>query len=257
MASAARMPTLGHRPVTARHQEAPMTIRALLFDKDGTFVDFDLTWGPAAFRVMERMAKGDRTSVERLMAVSHFDEAAMRFRPTSPLVAGSSADYGPLWAEALGQPFSAAVTDEMDMLFVEEGLAGLTPIGDPAGAIGALKARGLTLGVVTNDSENGARHQTARLGIDHHFDYIVGWDSGHGRKPAPGQITAFLDAFGMRPEEVAMIGDSLHDMHAARAAGVIAVGVTSGPLVPDDFERHADVVLSSLMDIAGWLDARG
>lgn len=231
-----------------------MTLRAILFDKDGTFVDFDRTWGPAAFRVMSRMAGGDRARVERLMAVSHYDEARLRFLPTSPLVAGSSADYGPLWAEAIGVPFSPQVTDEMDRLFVEEGLAGLAPIGDPEAAIGALKRRGLVLGVVTNDSENGARHQTAALKIDHHFDYIVGWDSGHGRKPAPGQITAFLDAYGMKPTEVAMIGDSLHDMHAARAAGVVAVGVTSGPLVPEDFERHADVVLPSIMEIESWLD---
>ncbi|MDP2801841.1 MAG: HAD-IA family hydrolase [Phreatobacter sp.] len=233
-----------------------MTIRAILFDKDGTFVDFDKTWGPAAFRVMDRIARGDRGKIERLMQVSDFDEAGMRFRPTSPLVAGSSADYGPLWAEAIGVPFSKAVTDEMDVLFVEEGLAGLTPIGDPAGAIGGLKARGLVLGVVTNDSENGARSQTARLGIDHHFDFIVGWDSGHGRKPAPGQIHAFLDAWSMAPHEVAMIGDSLHDMHAARAAGVVAVGVTTGPLVPADFALHADVVLPSFMDVADWLDRR-
>ena len=54
-----------------------------------------------------------------------------------------------------------------------------------------------------------------------------------------------------------MVGDSLHDMHAARAAGVIAVGVTSGPLVPENFEDHADVVLETFMDLAGWLDARG
>lgn len=234
-----------------------MTLRAILFDKDGTFVDFDRTWGPAAFRVMERMARGDRARVERLMAVSQFDEMLMRFRPTSPLVAGSSADYGPLWAEALGVPFGPAVTEEMDVLFVEEGLAGLTPIGDPAGVIGALKARGLVLGVVTNDSERGARSQTARLGIDHHFDFVAGWDSGHGRKPAPGQINAFLDAWKMAPHEVAMIGDSLHDMHAARAAGVLAVGVASGPLVPDDFESHADVVLPSIMELAAWLEARG
>jgi len=234
-----------------------MTIRAILFDKDGTFVDFDRTWGPAAFRVMERMAKGDRSGLERLMAVSQFDEATMRFRPTSPLVAGSSADYGPLWAEALGRPFSKAFTDEMDVLFVEEGLAGLTPIGDPVGAIGALKARGFVLGVVTNDSENGARSQTARLGIDHHFDFIVGWDSGHGRKPAPGQITAFLDAWQMAPQEVVLVGDSLHDMHAARAAGIIAVGVTSGPLVPEGFADHADVVLPSFMELEAWLDSRG
>jgi phosphoglycolate phosphatase len=234
-----------------------MTLRAILLDKDGTFVDFDRTWGPAAFRVMERMAGGDRGRIERLMAVSQFDEAAMRFRPTSPLVAGSSADYGPLWAEALGIPFSSAVTDAMDRLFVEEGLAGLTAIGDPPAVMAALKARGLVLGIVTNDSENGARHQAARLGIDHHFDFIVGWDSGHGRKPGPGQIEAFLRIHGMAAQEVAMVGDSLHDMHAARAAGVLAIGVETGPLVPADLHLHADIVLPSIMDLAGWLDSRG
>ncbi|WP_204273949.1 hypothetical protein, partial [Stenotrophomonas maltophilia] len=72
-----------------------MTLRAILFDKDGTFVDFDKTWGPAAFRVMSQMARGDRGKLERLMAVSHYDEAVLRFRSSSPLVAGSSADYGP------------------------------------------------------------------------------------------------------------------------------------------------------------------
>lgn len=233
-----------------------MTLRAILFDKDGTLVDFDRTWGPAAYRVMDRMARGDRAALDRLMAVSHYDAAAMRLLPTSPLVAGSSADYGPLWAQALGVVFSAAVTGEMDSLFVEEGLAGLTAIGDPARAMTALKGRGLVLGIVTNDSETGARSQAEKLGIAHHFDFIAGWDSGHGRKPAPGQITAFLDAFAMAPHEVAMIGDSLHDMQAARAAGVVAVGVTSGPLVPENFAAHADVVLASFMDLEGWLEAR-
>lgn len=233
-----------------------MTLRAILFDKDGTFVDFDKTWGPAAFRVMSQMARGDRGKLERLMAVSHYDETIMRFRPSSPLVAGSSADYGPLWAEAIGVPFSSAVTEEMDRLFVLEGIAALAPIGDPLAVMTDMKARGYVLGVVTNDSENGARHQTAALKIDHHFDYIVGWDSGHGRKPAPGQITAFLDAYGMKPEEVALVGDSLHDMHAARAAGIVAVGVTSGPLVPEGFADHADIVLGSIMELGGWLDGR-
>jgi phosphoglycolate phosphatase len=235
----------------------PAPLRAILLDKDGTFVDFDRTWGPAAFRVMSRMAGGDRLRIERLMDVSHYDEQAMRFRPTSPLVAGSSADYGPLWADAIGVPFSSAVTDEMDRLFVAEGLAGLVAIGDPRAVMTDLKRRGLVLGVVTNDSENGARSQVTALGIDHHFDFLVGWDSGHGRKPEAGQIQAFLDRHGMAPHEVAMVGDSLHDMHAARKAGVVAVGVTSGPLVPDAFETHADVVLGSIMELGAWLDARG
>ncbi|WP_204317319.1 hypothetical protein, partial [Serratia marcescens] len=74
------------------------------------------------------------------MAVSHYDEAVLRFRSSSPLVAGSSADYGPLWAEAIGVPFSSAVTEEMDRLFVQEGIAALAPIGDPLAVMTDMKA---------------------------------------------------------------------------------------------------------------------
>lgn len=229
-------------------------MKAILFDKDGTFVDFDRTWGPAALRVMEAMAGADRDALARLVAVSHYDLAALRFRPTSPLVAGSSADYGPLWADALGVPFSADVTDAMDRLFVQEGLAGLAPIGEPARLFARLKARGLALGVVTNDSETGAVAQCERLGLLGHVDFLAGWDSGFGRKPAPGQITAFLDRFGLSGGEVAMVGDSLHDIRAARAAGVLAVGVSTGPVVTEEFEREAHVVLPSIMTIEAWLD---
>lgn len=231
-----------------------MTLRALLFDKDGTLVDFDATWGPAAYDVMTAMAGDDRAALERLMHVSHYDETSRRFKPTSPLVAGSSGDYGPVWAEALRRPFSTDVTDEMDRRFVEAGLIHLSPIGDPAGVLTALKGRGLALGIVTNDSEAGARSQARALGIDHHLDYVVGWDSGFGRKPAPGQIHAYLERTGLPAHAVAMIGDSLHDLHAARAAGVLAVGVETGPIIPEGFAEAADVVLPSIMALEDWLD---
>jgi phosphoglycolate phosphatase len=51
-------------------------------------------------------------------------------------------------------------------------------------------------------------------------------------------------------------GNSAANCNAARAAGVVAVGVTTGPLVPADFAIHADVVLPSFMDVAAWLDQR-
>lgn len=233
---------------------APVEPRAVLFDKDGTFVDFDRTWGPAALAVMRGMAGGDDTKLGRLVEVSHYDLANLRFMPSSPLVAGSSADYGRLWAEALGVPFSSAVTDEMDRRFVAEGLAALAPIGDPKALFARLKARGLLIGVVTNDSETGARSQCSALGLDSHVDFFSGWDSGHGRKPAPGQIVAFLDRHDVSPVETIMVGDSLHDVHAARAAGVFALGVKSGPLVAKGFHAACDAVIASINDLEAFLD---
>ena len=54
----------------------------ILFDKDGTLVDFDRTWGPAAHAVMATLTGGDRGRFEDLMRVSHYVEAERRFLPT-------------------------------------------------------------------------------------------------------------------------------------------------------------------------------
>src|SRR3954469_21141904 len=100
-----------------RQPDRAMTIKAILFDKDGTLIDFDATWGPAAYEVMRALAGADDEAFAELVRVSEYILDERRFLPTSPLVAGSSASYGPLWAQALGRPASLDLYREMDELF--------------------------------------------------------------------------------------------------------------------------------------------
>ena len=72
-----------------------MAIRAILFDKDGTLVDFQRTWGPATHAVIAHLAAGDHATYERLAVVSGFIAADRRFLPGSPLIAGATPDYRP------------------------------------------------------------------------------------------------------------------------------------------------------------------
>lgn len=237
-----------------------MTIKALLFDKDGTLIDFDRTWGPAAFEVMRVMAAGDEAAFARLVAVSEYVLAERRFRPTSPLVAGSSAQYGPLWAEALGREPSPAFFGEMDDLFRAFGLRSLAPIGDPLAVLAQLAGQGLHLGIATNDAESSALAQAEAMGLMPLMSFVAGYDSGYGAKPGPGMVSAFVDRLGLRPGEVALVGDSIHDLVAARAAGVVAIAVLTGPLKLDargEIEPHADHILCSIADLPAWLDGLG
>jgi phosphoglycolate phosphatase len=231
-----------------------MPIAAILFDKDGTLIDFDGTWGPATYAVMRTLAKGDEAAMARQAAALHFSLETRRFLLTSPLIAGSSASYGSVWGEALGRSDLDALRREIDELTAVESLKALTPIGRPSDVLASLRARGLRLGLATNDSEASARRQVAALGLADHLDFIAGYDSGHGGKPAPGMALAFARQIGVAPAEIAMVGDTLHDLRAARAAGALAVAVLTGPATIEDLVNEADHVLDDIGGLVALVD---
>jgi phosphoglycolate phosphatase len=141
----------------------------------------------------------------------------------------------------------------MDGIFAEEATARVVALGEPGRILSELKAEGYRLGLVTNDSEIGARMHCDRLSLSDLFDCIIGYDSGHGRKPEPGQLAAFARLHGIPPEETALVGDSLHDLHAARAAGVTAIAVLSGLASAEELAGHADHVIPDIMALPGLL----
>ncbi|WP_341895499.1 HAD family hydrolase [Ferrovibrio terrae] len=232
-----------------------MTIRALLFDKDGTLVDVDRTWGPAAWDVMTDLAAGNRAHLDALISCSHYMEDERRFRASSPLLAGAPDDYADDWAAALGQPPDAGFRRDLSQRLGDAGLRHLTPLGALPKIFADLESHGLPIGLATNHGAGGARLQLRQLGIESYFNFVAGSDSGFGRKPAPGMVLAFAAATGLSPANIALIGDSFHDMHAAHAAGAVAVGVASGLIPYDDLAAEADLMIESLGDLAGLLQA--
>ncbi|MHB2166929.1 HAD family hydrolase [Alsobacter sp. R-9] len=221
-------------------------LKGILFDKDGTLIDFDLTWGPAAYEVMREMAEGNEAVFRRLAELNHLVIEEKRFLRTSPLVAGTSSSYGHLWAEALGRENHPDLHAEMDRRLRDWGLRTMAPIGEPRAVLEQLVAAGYRLGIATNDAEASAIAQAEVMGLGPHLDFIAGYDSGHGEKPEPGMVLAFARAIGAAPSEVALVGDSTHDLHAARKAGAVAIAVLSGPAPREELEPHADLVVDSI-----------
>src|SRR5207253_5232641 len=129
-----------------------MPIRAILFDKDGTLVDFQRTWGPATHLALTKLSNGDSTTFERLCAVSLYEPVERRLLPGSPVVIETTYGYGKLWAEVLGVALTPEFVDRIDDMYFQTTLDHLTPIGDVKALLSNLAARGLRLGLMTNDA---------------------------------------------------------------------------------------------------------
>ena len=230
-------------------------LRAVLFDKDGTLIDFQATWAPTFHTLIEQVAEGDHQVMERLAKVSGYRLADRRFEPDSVLVAGTNCDVADAWGAVLGIDDVEPMFQEIDARIGTMSLPHLTPFDDLVPVLDALAARNLALGVATNDSEASARVQLAALGLDDRFAAVIGADSGHGAKPDPGMVTGFCARLDLDPQSVVMVGDSLHDMHAGRAAGARTVAVTTGTVSAAVLSDHADHVAGSLTEALFWIEA--
>jgi phosphoglycolate phosphatase len=234
-----------------------MPIRAILFDKDGTLVDFQRTWGPATYKVITRLCNGDANAFERLAAVSLYDPAQQRLLPGSPVVIETTYGYGKLWAQALGIPVTPEFINYIDALFFQETLDHLTPMGDVKVLLQRFRVRGYRLGLMTNDADTNTHAQLRQLGIDGLLEFVAAYDSGYGHKPDPDPVLAFARFANVAPSEIAVVGDTPHDLVAARAAGAAAIGVLSGPVPRERLAPHADVLIPSIAELDGWLSSRG
>ncbi len=225
-------------------------IGGIVFDKDGTLFDFAATWAAWAQDLIAAEADGDPALMARLAEVLGYDLAAGRFLPGSPVIAHTTAQIAAVMLPLLPGAQEDALIARMNDRAAVAPQVEAAPLGP---LIARLKGRGLRLGVATNDAEGPARAHLTASGVAELFDFIAGFDSGHGAKPGPGQLLAFCAQTGIVPERCAMVGDSLHDLHAARAAGMVAVGVLTGPAARADLLAVADVVLGSVADLPDWL----
>lgn len=226
-------------------------IKGLVFDKDGTLFDFDLSWSKWAVDTLQSFAKNDGAVAASYADAIGFDWENKAFHPDSPAIAGTLDWIVNTLAAASGRDRIST------RLYLESATASadMVPAAPLVPLMAELQARDLALGVATNDGEVPARAHLAAHGILGVFDYVVGSDSGHGAKPGPGMITGFLEVTGLARSEVVMVGDSTHDLEAGRAAGCTTLGVLNGPAQASDLAALADAIMPDISHLPAWLDA--
>ena len=232
-------------------------IKGILFDKDGTLVDFNATWlGVADFMAMDA-SDGDRWKADRLLAAAGCDFANRRFKPDSIFASGTNMDVVELWFPRLSDEDQMLAVARFNEITSVQGSSMAVALPGIVDTLATLHKRSYRLGVATNDSTSGAEKTLVTLGVAQLFDAAYGYDAVANPKPAPDTIQAFCDLTGLKASEIAMVGDNRHDLEMARAGGCgLAVGVLSGTGTRESLAEIADVILDSVADLPDFLSAR-
>ncbi|PWJ84312.1 phosphoglycolate phosphatase [Pseudaminobacter salicylatoxidans] len=229
-------------------------IKAILFDKDGTLVDFQKTWFAVGDVMALRAADGDRDKANALLELAGYDFANQCFKADSVFAAGTNAEVIALWYPEADDAERQTILAGFNVITAEQGAAASVALPGSKDAIATLHGSGFRLGVATNDSTSGAEKTLLALGIAQMFDAAYGYDAVANPKPAPDVLHAFADFTRLKPSEIAMVGDNRHDLEMARAGGAgLVVGVLSGTGTRETLAPMADVILDSVADLPAFL----
>jgi phosphoglycolate phosphatase len=117
-----------------------------------------------------------------------------------------------------------------------------------------LQQQGYKLGCVTNKAEQFTVPLLRDLGVHDRFAIIVSGDSLPEKKPHPLPLLHAAEFFGVAPEQALMLGDSVSDVKAARAAGFQIICMSYGYNHGNDIrDANPDAVIDSMVELANLL----
>jgi Predicted phosphatases len=243
-------------------QKQTKRIRGILFDKDGTLIDFHTIWTPLAFELAAKIAanglpqSSERNKTILLEKIGVAPDGSLA--PDSIYASGTAEEiaralYGTASELQIPMPDQARFSDSLreDInSYMAANRQRIRPIEGVSRTLEALRQRGLVLGVSTSDSREGTLACLDEAGLREYFQYIGCADTVNSPKPSGDILMDFCGRFELAPREVAIAGDTAVDMAFARQNGAgLAIGVLSGTCREDELAREADILLDSVASI--------
>jgi len=250
--------------IECRNKRIPC--RLVIFDKDGTLVDFTATWVPLIRKRAQFLVKslGGNGELEALLLKSWgIDPVTGKIDPRGPcpvsprseeIVIGTMALYqkGYPWDESKQRVMEAF--DQADVTTDRKTL--LRPVDGIQTLLRRLKRDGLYLALATSDERRDTEVVLSSLGLETLFDALVCAGEVDAPKPDPEAILTLCNRFSIPPGETIFIGDTVTDMIMGKRAQVaLTIGIVEGGVTPrEELERVADVVFDSVRDLSFFSD---
>ena len=234
-------------------------IDGIVFDKDGTLIDFHATWGPILRDAVARLVEGlnDKAVVtENIFKTLGVDAQTMRavdgpysistFDKIYTVVATVLYQHGMEWTQAEQHVYKIFKTAAESPPPLEL----LTPTAPLPAFFTQLQSNGIKVGVATADNRYGTLDTLEKLDCQIEDMFVAcGDDAGLPSKPDPELLKVIAHHWETEVNRIAMVGDTIGDVHMAGQAGAISIGVLTGAGTKEILTPYCDVVLDSIKDI--------
>jgi phosphoglycolate phosphatase len=202
----------------------------VIYDLDGTLID---------------SAKDMQVAVSRVLAdhglppVTEDDVRIFMGQGSKVTMDKAFTKYG----KTLDDEALSAVTREFVRYYEADPVGHTTAFAGVPEVVGRFDKLGLKQGVCTNKFERPSRMILEHLKLMPPIAALAGADTFPVRKPDPRHILMLVERMGRTPEKAVMVGDSIHDVEAAHAAGLPAVLVSWGYTARPASELGAEAVI--------------
>lgn len=235
-------------------------IDGILFDKDGTLLNFAELWLHWARKWIHNVIKGAQeveVHASLLGETIGLDLDQNRWDPAGPLAIGSMDDLDTLLSFCLydkGTPWNEATAMVIQSReFVDTSIIledRLKPIEGLKTFLDQLHSASVPLGVVTSDNTKRAREHLDILGISENFGCIMGHDAVQRGKPFPDMALEACRQLQIEPQKTLIIGDSNGDMITGRNANLLAgIGIISDEIQISSHLKEADSLIKNYENI--------
>ena len=211
-------------------------MRALIFDLDGTLIDSKLDLALSVNATLEHMG---RAALPHPRIYGYVGKGAPRLIEQALGPGATPADCRQGLEHFLAYYRQHMLDNTVTYPGVREGLAAL---------------EGLPMAVLTNKPVRFSQLILEGLGLAGYFRFVYGGNSFETKKPDPAGMEVLLRDFQAAPKEAMLVGDSEVDVQTARNAGTWACGVTYGLGSERLAEYRPDLLVDSLVELAGYLD---
>jgi len=235
-------------------------IKGILFDKDGTLIDFSL-WRDAGINTIKSILdeynlSNDKLDKELQRAIGIKENGV---EPFGALAYSSHEDLAYELHFILNKhveidlnKFKVHVSELLRKEVLKDNVE-FKEIVDIRKLYEYLSSNNIKMGMATADTKQSAMHMINSLNLNDCFDFVGAYDGIMKRKPHNDMCMRFCSMYGLKPNEVAIVGDSYSDMLFAINSGATGVGVLSGVSSKINLKDVANVIVPSVESL---LDAQ-